>query len=454
MRSEPVDDSVPSHRVGIGYKNNLVSTPRSTNAKTLFEMIDNSFSQFATKDCMRTRKYLGMKSVKPPVKEFEDAVTSFTYKEIGEKSYKFGAALRKEGLVPAPEVATLDAMTTPCSLAIFENTSSEWMISAMGAFSQSIVVTTIYATLGMDAVVTAVQDGMISAIVCNKKNVKNLLSRNSEMKSLKTIIYTNDLVADDEKVEFGAVPKGVKVVAFDDFIASGDMTAYPKVPPKPSSMAVLMYTSGSTGKPKGVVITHGQVTAAIAAGEIKLRIGPEDVYIGYLPLAHIMELMAEFCFVAVGATICYADPKTLTAKGSFPKGALEAYSPTVMVAVPKIWDVIKKGVEAKISAAKPIAQFLIKTAFEWRTFMNKLGMDTTVFKALVFKKFSVALGGKMNRALSGGGPLNVEVQGFIRTCFGIPLIQGYVSYNNTHELVNFSFILLSNMIFNNDMLSH
>ncbi len=376
---------------------------------------------------MRTRKYLGMKSLKPPIKHFDDKVTSFTYQEIGDKSMKFGAALRQVGLQAAPEKATLDAITTPCSLAIFENTSYEWMVSAMGAFSQSVVVTTIYATLGMDAVVTAVQDGVISAMVCNKKDVKKVLAKSGDMKTLKTIIYTFDCVADGDVIDFGDIPNGVKVISFDDFIESGDVKAFPPTPPKPSSMAVLMYTSGSTGKPKGVVITHAQVTSAIAAAHIALGLNSNDVYLGYLPLAHIMELMAEFVVISVGSTICYADPRTLTAKGSYPLGALEQYSPSVMAAVPKIWDTIKKGVEAKIAASSPIAQFLVQTAFEWRTFAINHGFDTPLFKALVFKKFSTALGGKMRRALSGGGPLNSEVQIFVRTCFGIPLVQGYVS---------------------------
>jgi len=366
-----------------------------------------------------------MKSLKPPVKHFDESITSYTYEEIGNKVHRFGAALCKEGLVAAPEKATLDAITTPCALAIFENTCHEWMTAAMGAFSQSIIVTTIYATLGMDAVVSAIQDGVIRAIVCNKKDVKKILEKMNEMNSLKTIIYTSDCVSEEEEISFGTVPTGVKVVSFEDFVAAGDVTAFPPTPPKPDTMAVLMYTSGSTGKPKGVVITHSQVTAAAAAAEVALEVAQDDVYLGYLPLAHILELMAEICFISMGCTICFADPKTLTAKGSFPKGALEQYSPTVMAGVPKIWDVIKKGVEAKIAGSKPIAKFLVATAFQWRGFCNSLGFDTPLFKKLVFKKFSVALGGKMRKALSGGGPLNLEVQDFVRTCFGIPLSQGY-----------------------------
>jgi long-chain acyl-CoA synthetase len=96
-----------------------------------------------------------------------------------------------------------------------------------------------------------------------------------------------------------------------------------------------------------------------------------------------------------------------------------------MVGVPKIWDIIKKGVEAKISKSPPVAKFLVQTAFQWRSFAIEHGFDTPLFKALVFKKFSAALGGRLRKGLSGGGPLNTEVQVFIRTCFGIPFIQGY-----------------------------
>ncbi len=375
---------------------------------------------------MGTREYKGMKTVKPPVKIFGD-VTWKTYEEVGKEVLKFGAALKKAGLVPAPDKATLDAITTPCSLAIFENTCAEWMIAAQGAFSQSVVVTTIYATLGMDAVVEAVNGGVITAMVCNKRSVETVYKRLGEMPTLKTIIYTSDTVAVDDEIPLPTAAAGITIVSFEDFVASGDTVAFPPTPPKADSMAVLMYTSGSTGTPKGVVITHRQISAAIASGQDCLDIAPGSVYLSYLPLAHIMELMAENAMLAAGCTLCYADPKTLTVKGAYPIGALEQYSPTHMVAVPKIWDVIKKGVEAKVNASSPVAKFLVQTAFQWRTFALAHGFDTPLFKALVFKKFSKVVGGKLAFALSGGGPLNSEVQGFISTCFGVNLIQGYVS---------------------------
>jgi long-chain acyl-CoA synthetase len=98
-----------------------------------------------------------------------------------------------------------------------------------------------------------------------------------------------------------------------------------------------------------------------------------------------------------------------------------------MAAVPKIWDVIKKGVQAKVAASSLIARFLVNTAFQARTFAINHGYDTPLFKALVFKKFSKVVGGRLRYAVSGGGPINSQVQEFIRVCFGMPLIQGYVS---------------------------
>jgi len=423
LRSVPVGDD-PSHRVHPEYKGKLNSTPNSQ-CDTVYAMVKAAFNKYGTATCTSTRTYLGMHTIKPPVKKFGET-TYKTFDTVNTESHKFGAALRKAGLISAPEVATLDALVTPCSIAIFENTCSEWIISALGAFSQSIVVTTIYATLGMDSVADAVQQGVIRAIVCNKRSVAAIVGRLGEMPTIKAIIYTNDVVGPDDVIDLPKAPAGIQITAFDDFVASGDVVAFPPVPPKPSSMAVLMYTSGSTGKPKGVVITHAQFTAATAALEVFLPFkSGVDRHLGYLPLAHILELTAEILFISSGVTICYADPKTLTVKGSYPTGALEEFSPTVMPGVPKIWDVIKKGVEAKVNASSPVKKFLVQTAFEAKTFAINHGYDTPLFNKLVFSKFSSVVGGKLKLALSGGGPLNSEVQIFIRTCFGCAMFQGY-----------------------------
>jgi long-chain acyl-CoA synthetase len=421
LRSVPVHEDDPSHRVNPSAKGSLATTPRP-NVFTLYDLAKDAFQRYNSRHCMGVREFKGWKT--PKVKEFGD-ITWMTYGDVSQKAHKFGASLRAAGMQASPSTTTLDACTTPCRLAIFENTCAEWMIAAIGATTQAISVVTVYATLGLDSVIEAVKENQIPVIVCNQKDVKALADHCKEMPSLKVIVYTTDLVVPaDRHKNIPAAPKNIKIVSFDDFVEAGDTKAFPVVEPSPDSCAVVMYTSGSTAKPKGVIILHRQIVAITAAAEVALTIRQgEDVYLAYLPLAHIMELMAEFVMITQGCTLCYADPKSLTATGSYPLGALEQFSPTMMVAVPKIWDTIKKGIQAKVASGSPVAAFLVETAFEWRDFALKHGFDTPLFKALVFKKFAKVVGGKLRFALSGGGPLHGEVQDFIRTAFGINMVQ-------------------------------
>lgn len=66
--------------------------------------------------------------------------------------------------------------------------------------------------------------------------------------------------------------------------------------------------------PKGVVITHQNLVAACggAAQSVLPRISSDDVYIGFLPLAHVLELMAECCILAHGGRIGYSNAQQLT----------------------------------------------------------------------------------------------------------------------------------------------
>jgi hypothetical protein len=63
-------------------------------------------------------------------------ITWRSYDQVKEESLKFGASLRSAGLMAAPKKSTLDKLTTPCTLSIFENTCPEWMTAALGAYSQ------------------------------------------------------------------------------------------------------------------------------------------------------------------------------------------------------------------------------------------------------------------------------------------------------------------------------
>ena len=72
-----------------------------------------------------------------------------------------------------------------------------------------------------------------------------------------------------------------------------------------------------------------------------------DTYIGYLPLAHILELAAETCCLFLGIGIGYSSTLTLSDKSSRikkgSKGDAAVLKPSIMAAVPEISERIRKG---------------------------------------------------------------------------------------------------------------
>ena len=56
---------------------------------------------------------------------------------------------------------------------------------------------------------------------------------------------------------------------------------------------ILIFPSGSTGTPKGVVLTHGNMAFTLGAFLYNLDPLPDDMYIAFLPLAHVLELLGK-----------------------------------------------------------------------------------------------------------------------------------------------------------------
>lgn len=99
-----------------------------------------------------------------------------------------------------------------------------------------------------------------------------------------------------------------------------------------------MYTSGSTGVPKGVILSHCNVISAMKAFSDAVQVHEDDILIGFLPLAHVFELLAESVCLLTGVPIGYSTPLTMIDSSSKikkgTKGDATVLHPTCMTAVP------------------------------------------------------------------------------------------------------------------------
>lgn len=325
----------------------------------------------------------------------------------------------------------MTALKKGTPVVIYAETKTDWMIAAQAVFRQSCSVVTIYATLGQDGVKHGVNQTEASVVIADVKLMPCILSIASSCPHVKLLVTIGGEASAEQKAK---LPPAIAVHAFDALLASGKSGAAPAVAPVPpvaTDVAVIMYTSGTTGAPKGVVIPHSAVCASMTGLKDAGKFTPEDVYLAYLPLAHIMEMAAECVMFAIGCSVGYGSPQTLTDSGlklaAGCRGDAPTLRPTFMVFAPTVLDRVRASVQAKVAGASSVAQSIFGAALEagYAEFeAGRIGAPP-LWNALAFRKVQALIGGRVTVMISGSAPLSRDTQRFVQTVFACPVRQGY-----------------------------
>jgi long-chain acyl-CoA synthetase len=254
----------------------------------------------------------------------------------------------------------------------------------------------------------------------------------------------------------GPAPAGA--LAFDDLAAAGrdatsagkDGLAAVRDAVASDDLATIVYTSGTTGNPKGVMLTHGNVLHNLRALPRLFAFRPGMRFLSFLPTWHTFERTVEYVCLDNGLEIHYSSKRAL-------KADLARIRPDFLVGVPRVWETLYQGVVSgleKLPAKK--RAFVDRILAGSRAFHRArrrafglaaerdgavptagypakigllLGMAATypaerLARRLVYSKLLAALGGRLSIAISGGGPLPLEIEEFFLRA-GVPFYNGY-----------------------------
>ena len=305
-------------------------------------------------------------------------------------------------------------------IAILAENRWEWAIADFAVLAMGAVDVPIYPTLTADQIGALLADsGTRIAVVSSKQQYDKVASIRSQTALEKIVLMDDEGVAD--AVLMSSLLKDADALG-SERDAAFDRAAYDV---RPDDLATLIYTSGTTGEPKGVMLTHGNIASNLNYSLAGFEISPSDSCISFLPLSHITARHLDYAIYTRQATVAYCP--------SFEKlsAALKEIRPTVLVAVPRVFEKVRQEAERQASlsgAKKRIFGWAVKSGQKHREEILRgetpSSLSWKLANQIVFSKIQSGFGGRVRYYIAGGAPLGMDTANWFAG-IGIRILEGY-----------------------------
>jgi long-chain acyl-CoA synthetase len=304
-------------------------------------------------------------------------------------------------------------------VALLSENRWEWAVTDFAVLAMGAVDVPLYPTLTAEQIGYMLRDSGAKVAVVSSAELYEKIAAAGEIPTLEHVVVmdTGDFAGSDSfaALMVGAKQKESRDAEFDVMVKTT----------RPEDLATIIYTSGTTGEPKGVMLTHSNLASNLNLSTGSLGLSDKDISVSFLPLSHVTARHLDYALLCHGTKLAYC------AKFDQLPEAMKIVKPTILVAVPRVYEKIRQAIEGK-SALSPLKNKI----FHWALGVGKAhraetlggrepgGLSWKLAKKLVFSKIAEAFGGDVAIFIAGGAPLGVDTAGWFADV-GIVIYEGY-----------------------------
>jgi long-chain acyl-CoA synthetase len=328
-------------------------------------------------------------------------------------------------------------------MGIYSRNREEWLVGSFGCQMDSIIIVTLYDTLGDKSIEFILNQTELTTIIAETKNLKKILNLKEQNKfgKVRNIICLHCNEDEDkdnlEEIKEKLIKLNINLINYETIISTGKKCLeekdeeilnkkYKRV--LPDDIFLICYSSGTMDNPKGAMVTTRSLTLATnVMYTIGYHLSGIDKILSFLPLAHIMEQLIFSVCLVYGTQTGFSTGNTKILLED-----VQALKPTYFCAVPRVYEKIYQSIMDNISKKGILVKTLFNMALNIKiNNYEKYGILThAFFDQIFFNKIRKLFGGEMAWFLSGGAALQKDILQGLKVMACCPLVQGYGQTEN------------------------